>query len=79
MLSGTPVLTSKLSGIPDEYFNYVYTVESNRVDDILKALQEIFNKSDKDNCEVGFRAQKFIVENKNSVVQASNILKFMKN
>ena len=40
MVSGTPILTSKLPGMPKEYYDYVYLINDNSPKGVLKSLQE---------------------------------------
>lgn len=76
MLSGTPLLTTKLKGIPDEYFHYVFTVESNNSDDLANEMRRILSYSEEERNRFGADAQRFISEEKNAVVQAARILSF---
>lgn len=66
MLSGTPVLTTKLQGIPEEYFEYIFSLSDVSVESIAKTLEEILDHSQADLCELGNRAQEFIIQNKKS-------------
>lgn len=38
MTSGTAVLTTKVGGIPEEYFDYVYTIEDESIEGIANAI-----------------------------------------
>lgn len=77
MLSGTPVVTTRLKGIPQEYFDYVFPAESNRVSDLIKSLSNALTYSKADMNAFGVRAQRFIINNKNSVSQSARILAFL--
>ena len=66
MLSGTPMLTTRLPGIPEEYFEYLFSVSDVSVETITKKLEEILCYSQEDLCEFGNRAQEFIIQNKKS-------------
>jgi glycosyltransferase involved in cell wall biosynthesis len=71
--SGTPTLMYKLDGVPEEYYQYCYTIEGNTVDGLSAA---IYN-----NCQLnkdilktkGKSAREFIIKNKNSVVQCKKV------
>lgn len=78
MVSGTPVLTTRLEGIPDEYFEYVFSIEDNDVMQIKNAIQEIFSLSDGELSAKGDAAKQFIVENKNAKAQTRRIVDFLK-
>lgn len=76
MLSGTPLMTTKLQGIPDEYFDYVFSAEDNSVDCLANALKKALAHSSDELNQIGLRAQKFIIENKNSKNQVKRIVEF---
>ena len=74
MLSGTPLLTTKLPGMPKEYYPYVYLIEdenenvlSRQLIDILSTKQEILD-------EKGKNAQQFVLRKKNNVIQTKKII-----
>lgn len=77
MSSGTPVLMTKLQGIPGEYFDYAFGVDDNEPDQLAKAIESILLMPGDELENIGIRARRFIEENKNSVVQTSRILAFL--
>lgn len=77
MSSGTPVLTTKLKGIPEEYFNYVYLIDDETEKGIKNKLIEIFSKTKKELKYFGNRAKKFVNDNKNKDVQAKKVREFL--
>lgn len=77
MLSGTPLLTTKLKGIPEEYFNYVFTALSNRPEDLAVGIRKALTCSEEDRLRMGAAAQQFIVEKKNAGAQGARILAFL--
>ena len=79
MASGTPTVLTRLKGIPKEYFDYTYVLEDETVEGISGCLREIFHRERAERKEFGKKAQKFVLENKNSYVQAEKILHFLKN
>lgn len=76
MLSGTPLLTTKLCGIPDEYFDYLYTFEEESITGFCEKLNEILSLSDSELSIKGKEAQYFVLENKNNVIQAKRLTNF---
>ena len=79
MASGTPLLTTKLPGMPQEYYPYVYTFEKESIDGYLEALQLVLSKTREELRLKGISAQKFIVEKKNNVCQCQRIINLIKN
>ena len=79
MLSGTPVLSTVLPGIPKEYFQYIIPIEDNAIDTISKKINEVLLIPKEEKELLGKKAQQFIVTRKNSSVQVDKLLKFIKN
>lgn len=73
MVSGTPMLTTKLPGMPKEYESYVYLIEDEGVDGITERLCRILSESAKDLHSKGARAKGFVLKEKNNLVQAEKI------
>ena len=78
MASGTALLTTRLEGIPKEYFNYVFSVEDNDVELLKKAIGKIFLLSDQELILKGENARIFVLEQKNAKVQVARIIGFLK-
>jgi len=76
MLSGTPILTTKLDGIPNEYYHFVYSVDYNDADKIALYIDEILSDN-KSLFKLGEEAEKFVIDNKNCFVQAKKISEFL--
>lgn len=77
MVSGTPVLTTRLKGIPEEYFNYVYSICNESETGISETLQKIFQLPNSERVAMGARARKFVLENKNNKIQGKKLLLFI--
>ena len=77
MASGTPVLTTVLPGIPKEYHPYVYLLEDETSDGIADKLKEVLSDSDEILFRKGTEARRFVLEQKNNVIQAKKILEML--
>lgn len=77
MASGTPLLTTKLPGMPDEYYDYIYCFEDETVKGMKKILNEILAKPNRELEEKGAKAKEFVLMKKNNIVQARKIIKFL--
>lgn len=77
MLSGTPVLTTRLQGIPKEYFEYVFVAESNKAKSLAKAMNDVLSQSDDVLTQFGEKAKLYIISKKDSVNQVKRILNFI--
>ena len=75
--SGTPVLTTKLPGIPDEYYPYIYLIEDETPMGISDTLRKIFSLSAEYRNNFGENAREFVLKYKSNVAQAKKIIKFL--
>ena len=78
MTSGTPVLSTRLSGIPDDYEPYVYWLDEESEEGMACKLQELFKQSEYDFIEFGKKAKKFVAMEKSNVSQGKRIVEFGK-
>lgn len=78
MVSGTPVLTTKLPGMPKEYYPYIYTIDEDTVEGIAFALSKVFSDKMEERNEKGKLAREFVLENKSNIVQAKKIIEFLR-
>lgn len=75
--SGTPVLMYKLPGVPDEYFNYCYTLESLTHEALATKMMEIIELPLEERKIMGEKAKSFILEQKNAKIQVYKIIELM--
>lgn len=73
MSSGTPVISYKLDGIPEEYYKYMYLVNEDK-DGLFNTLKEVLSKSEKDLNEKGLLSKQFVLREKNSTNQGKKII-----
>ena len=78
MVSGTPVVTTKLPGMPLEYYEYVYLFEEESVEGMTNTLKDLLAKSEKELICLGTSARQFVLHNKSNRIQAKRILDFIK-
>ena len=78
MASGTPVLTSRLPGIPKEYDQYLFYFNDRREGDLEAMLKSIMNKDIYELSEMGTKAREFVLKYKNNIVQSAKIIRFLK-
>ncbi len=76
MVSGTPLLTSKLPGMPSEYNDYVYLIEDETVLGISETLKYLLSKPEDELIYFGKMAQHFVLNKKSNIQQAKKILNF---
>lgn len=78
MASGTPLLTTRLAGMPKDYYPYVYFFGKETKEDFMAVLKEMFSKSAEELHDFGSKAKIFAIQEKNNVKQASKFYTFLK-
>lgn len=76
MSSGTPVLSYKLDGIPDEYFRYMYVINEEE-NGLYEALKSVLSKTEKELKEKGLSAKDFVLTKKNRNSQTKKIINML--
>ena len=77
MASGTPVLTTNLPGIPNEYNQYTYILQDESEKGILGKLKQIFSTPINELVDFGNRAQEFVTKEKDKSTQGKKLKKFL--
>lgn len=74
MVSGTPVLTTNLPGMPEEYKDYVYLFEDESVQGMVTKLREVLSLPTNELNRKGKKAKEFVLNEKNNIYQTNRIL-----
>lgn len=77
MVSGTPVLTTKLPGMPEEYCKYVYLIEDETQRGMQKCLDTLLSLNEDELDKKGKKAREFVLSQKNNVNQTNKIISFL--
>ena len=77
MASGTPLLTTNLPGMPDEYKEFVYLFDSENNHDMASKLSEICGLPNEELHNFGLKSKEFILKEKNNVLQAKKLWDFI--
>lgn len=77
MASGTPLLTTRVGGMPEEYWKYCYFINDKTSDGVEQAIKIALQKTEAELCEFGARAKKFAVEQKNYFIMSNKITDFL--
>jgi len=78
MLSGTPLLTTKLTGIPIEYDPYVFWIEDESEKGIAEAILRVLSLKAENLNYHGQKSSEWVKKNKDTKSQTSKIIKFLK-
>ncbi len=74
MTTGTPLLTTRLPGMPKEYNDYVYLFDEETVDGYARVIREVLSKSKEELEAKGFSARRWVLDKKNNMVQTRKII-----
>lgn len=74
MVSGTPILTTKLPGMPEEYYPYIYMFDNETVEGYADTLKYVLSKPNEELQNKGKEAKEFVLQKKNNVFQAKRIM-----
>lgn len=77
MASGTYVITTKLPGMPEEYLKYVEIIEDESTQGITEVLKNVLYKSKDDLFNLGLLSKRFVLENKNNIIQCKKIIRMV--
>ena len=78
MLSGTPLLTTDLPGMPIEYHQYVYLFDKQSVDGYAESIKKVMSIPKERLKEKGLEARNFVLREKNKAIQTARIKSFIK-
>ncbi len=78
MVSGNPVLSTRINGIPEEYFDYIIPLDSLDSDYLKSEILKIANMSNDERQAMGEKAKSYVLNEKNCNVQAKRIIDFIK-
>lgn len=79
MVSGTPVLTTRLPGMPVEYYPYVFLFDEESMEGYKRKLDEILSLPYETMQAKGELGKRFVMMNKNSTIQVFGIVKLINN
>lgn len=78
MVSGTPLLTTDLPGMPKSYHDYVYRFGEETEAGFRTVLEQVLTQESQTLHEMGKKAKQYALEEKNNRVQAKKLLEFMR-
>lgn len=77
MASGTPLLTTKVGGMPEEYLKYVHIIEDESISGISNVLTTVMDNAPKEFYLFGQKAAHFAIEDKNYRKMTEKVLIFL--
>lgn len=77
MASGTPLLTTKLPGMPKEYYPFVFLFEQETVEGYANAIAKVLSHSEQELIEFGLKGREFVLKTKNNIQQGKRMCDFI--
>ena len=77
LYSGTPFVTTKLIGVPDEYSKYLFEIDNNTPKTIARAINQIAKTNKDDILSKCANAREFVINNKNGINQTKKMENFL--
>ena len=77
MVSGTPVLTTKLNGFTDEYYDKMFFIDENSPSVLAEKISALAKMDEEELKKKAAEARKFVLEKKNWQCQAEKIYYFL--
>lgn len=78
LASGAQVISTRLAGIPAEYFDYLHTIDDDRLtaDNLADLFNEILSLPEQELQQRASKSLKFLKENKSAEIQSKRIIEF---
>jgi hypothetical protein len=70
-------LSTKLSGIPEEYFDYLLAIESDGAEGIADAIRRVCRMSEDERLALGEAGRAFVMTHKSIEVQGKRLAEFL--
>jgi len=77
LASGTPTLSTRLPGMPKEYYDHLYLFDGETSQEMANKLRELLSKSNEELFIFGQEAKKWVLKEKNNLVQMRKIKNFL--
>lgn len=74
MATGTPLVTTRLAGIPEDHLPYIYIIDDETELGIFITLNTLLQKSNSELHGFGARCKDFTLSNKNNIIQAKKMI-----
>lgn len=74
LASATPTLLCKLPGIPDEYYDYCFSIDKMDEDNLHRKMNDILSMDKEELSFLGNAARRFVIQEKNPSVQCAKVV-----
>ena len=74
MVSGTPVLTTLLPGMPEEYKKYVFLFDDESEEGMTETLRNVMSMSAEELHATGLKSKQYVLKEKNNMAQGKKVI-----
>ncbi|MBR4155843.1 MAG: glycosyltransferase [Bacteroidales bacterium] len=78
MLTGNPAVICRMSGIPEDYYQYTFVADNGTSESLAQQLNKVLDMTDEERKTIGSSARQYILDNKTISVQSKRIVDFIK-
>jgi len=77
MVSGTPVISTKIKSIPAGYWDYIIPIETESIEGIKEVLNKTSKLSEFECERIGRLSRDFVLKNKNGLTQGNKVIQWL--
>lgn len=77
LLAGRSVIINHLPGIPNEYYDYVYTPKDESIEAFAECISNVLNIDEEEREKRAKAGRDFVIERKNSKIQMQRVIKMI--
>lgn len=77
MASGTPLLTTRMPGMPKDYYPHIYLIEEETVEGVYNSIKRLLDKPIEELHQKGAEAKGFILAKKNPMAQGEKLMNLL--
>lgn len=79
LVSGTPIIGTRLKGIPDDYFDYIIPIEEETISGLNVVFDKILHMTASE-CEIlGKKGKQYVLQQKNNIIQSNRLIDWIEN
>ena len=77
LLAGKSVIINRLDGIPEDYYDYVYTPKDESIDALRDCIIDVIHTDINERKKKSDSGRNFVITQKNSKIQISRIMELL--
>lgn len=78
MVSGTPVISTRLKSIPGDYWDYIIPIDNETIDGVKKVLIDTSKMNVQECKRIGEKSREYVLANKNGLTQGNRVINWLR-